>query len=63
MTEEIYNKKLEELKVLKVKEEQEGKFVSIKGEIDDREEALKNMQLHNGFEIDCGLKGGKLSGG
>jgi hypothetical protein len=63
MTEEIYNAKVTELKTLKEKEASEGKFVSVKGEIDDRSENLKNMNLHNGFEIDCGLKGGKLSGG
>jgi ABC-type multidrug transport system fused ATPase/permease subunit len=35
----------------------------MKGEIDDREDKLRDTQLHSGFEIECGLKGSKLSGG
>lgn len=45
------------------KEEQEGKFQSVKGEMDDREESLRDPNLNAGFDIDCGVKGGKLSGG
>jgi hypothetical protein len=45
------------------KEEQEGKFVSVKGEMDERDESAKDMTLASGFEVDCGVKGGKLSGG
>jgi len=35
----------------------------VKGEIDDREESLKDINLHAGFDIQCGMKGSKLSGG
>jgi hypothetical protein len=36
----------------------------VKGDVDDRDESLKNdIQLASGFDIDCGLKGSKLSGG
>jgi len=56
----------EELDLLKKMEEQEktkGVFVAIKGDVDERDESLKKTQLHQGFEITCGLKGSKLSGG
>jgi len=36
---------------------------TMKGDIDLREQNLKDMQLHHGFEIECGVKGSKLSGG
>jgi len=35
----------------------------MKGEIDDREDKLKDITLHSGFDIECGMKGSKLSGG
>jgi ATP-binding cassette subfamily B (MDR/TAP) protein 1 len=56
----------EELDLLKKMEEQEnnkGNFAAIKGDVDERDESLKKMQLHAGFEITCGIKGSKLSGG
>lgn len=56
----------EELDLLKKMEEQEktkGVFVAIKDDVDERDESLKKTQLHQGFEITCGLKGSKLSGG
>lgn len=63
MTEEEYNKKLKILKDLSDKEDKDGKFQTVKGEIDDREQSLKDVTLHAGFDIDCGMKGSKLSGG
>lgn len=63
MKKEEYEDKLEKLKKLSQKESEEGNFQAVKGEIDDREEIMKDIQLHNGFDIDCGLKGSKLSGG
>ena len=38
-------------------------FVAIDGDVDTRHENLKTKQLHEGFSINCGLKGSKLSGG
>jgi hypothetical protein len=35
----------------------------MEGDIDNRDSSLKDMILHNGFNVDCGLRGGKLSGG
>jgi len=37
-------------------------FKAEKGITDDRGAELRS-DLHEGFEIDCGLRGGKLSGG
>jgi ABC-type multidrug transport system fused ATPase/permease subunit len=55
---------MEKLTHLVKKEEQEGKFVSVKGEMDDRNDKSYNDEsLSNGYEVDCGVKGGKLSGG
>jgi hypothetical protein len=31
--------------------------------MDDRDETFKDITLPSGYEIDCGVKGGKLSGG
>ena len=55
--------KLELLTKIVKEEENKGKFQTIVGEIDLREDNLKKMPLHKGFLVDCGLKGGKLSGG
>jgi ATP-binding cassette subfamily B (MDR/TAP) protein 1 len=48
---------------LTVLELKKGKFLSVEGDIDNRVKELKNMPLHNGFRVDCGLRGSKLSGG
>ena len=31
--------------------------------MDDRPDSYKDVELHHGFDIQCGIKGGKLSGG
>lgn len=31
--------------------------------MDDRDDSAKDESLHQGFDIQCGVKGGKLSGG
>ena len=54
---------MKKLEHLVKKEQQEGKFVSVKGEMDERDETGKDITLASGFEVDCGVKGGKLSGG
>lgn len=54
-------KKLEELEAKK------GKFMTIDEDIDTREKRgihnWNDQALDKGFEIQCGIKGGKLSGG
>lgn len=51
------------LEQISKKEILEGQFQYVSGSIDDREENLKDVKLHQGYSIECGLKGGKLSGG
>jgi hypothetical protein len=51
------------LETLKQKEKEEGQFQAIKGVIDKRGDTARDMQLNQGFDVDCGLKGSKLSGG
>jgi len=60
---EKYDAKVESLKFLEKKQEKEGKFVPVKGIMDTRDDSHRDIQLHQGFEIECGLRGGKLSGG
>lgn len=60
---EFINQDLKE-KVLNVEEnEEEKEFQYIRGLIDTREESEKGPALNPGFEIECGLRGSKLSGG
>ena len=61
--EDQYNINYTELKRLNAKEALEGKFQGLTGEFDERPEDLKDPNLHQGFDIACGVKGGKLSGG
>ena len=35
----------------------------MKGDVDTRDSSLKDMEMHNGYDITCGIKGAKLSGG
>jgi len=46
-----------------MKEQNEGKFQGIEGDVDDRTDDKRDIELHKGFGIHCGVKGGKLSGG
>ncbi|CDW81593.1 abc transporter family protein [Stylonychia lemnae] len=58
-----FNETLSLLEDLKKDEIKKGKFLAQQGDIDRRGEDKKDMQLHNGFSVDCGLRGCKLSGG
>ena len=65
--EEKYKQDLEKMKALVELEAKKGNFMAVEGDIDNRE-ALKvpnwnDSELSKGFEILCGIKGGKLSGG
>lgn len=63
MTAEEYSEAIELLDELKKEEEKKGKFVAVEGDIDRRGPEKKDITLHNGFNIQCGIKGSKLSGG
>jgi hypothetical protein len=43
--------------------DKKGEFVAIEGNVDTRDKYLRDIELHKGFETQCGIKGGKLSGG
>lgn len=40
-----------------------GQFKTMEGDIDNRSPSQLDLTLHQGFKIDCGLRGSKLSGG
>ena len=58
-----FDEAVELLEDLKKEEEKKGRFVAVEGDIDRRGPEKKNLQLHNGYNIQCGIKGSKLSGG
>ena len=43
--------------------QKKGKFVAEVGNIDKRSLEKKDIEMSEGFKIECGLKGSKLSGG
>jgi hypothetical protein len=58
-----FDEMMELLKELKKDEEKKGKFQAVEGDIDTRGSEKKDVNLPTGFNVDCGLKGCKLSGG
>ena len=61
---EYYDAVIKKLEHLVKKEELEGKFISGKGDMDERSDEYKNVKdISTGFDVECGVKGGKLSGG
>jgi len=64
---EKYDENLDVLKKLEEVEIKKGAFITIDGDIDTRKvrniPGYDNLKLTNGYEIQCGIKGGKLSGG
>lgn len=60
---EKYDEELAVMKTLAENEAKKGIFETLDGDIDRRGKDLKDIQLSNGFNIHCVLKGGKLSGG
>ena len=63
MCEENYLETMRVLGEIRKDEEKKGKFVAVEGDIDRRGAEKKNIKLHNGYSIQCGIKGSKLSGG
>lgn len=64
MGEEEYTRILEALKQLEIKEQKDGVFRADLDIIDRRTEDEKGTsELHPGYNITCGNRGGKLSGG
>ena len=63
MGEDSYQEVMTALTQIRQDEEKKGKFVAVEGDIDRRGAEKKNIKLHNGYTIQCGIKGSKLSGG
>ena len=60
---EQYNEARTTFEELSREEEKKGVFMAVEGDIDRRGAEKKDQELHNGFTIQCGIKGSKLSGG
>lgn len=58
-----YKEEIEVVKKIAEQETKKGVFEAIEGAIDTRPSTLKDVDLIDGFKNQCGIKGGKLSGG
>lgn len=61
--EKKYDEEMETLKKLEEQQKNKGEFVAVKGDVDLRVADFKDMEMHSGYDITCGIKGNKLSGG
>lgn len=61
--EEKYKQELDVIQKMVEQERSKGMFEAMAGDVDSRDEKLKDIELHSGFTTQCGIKGGKLSGG
>ena len=48
---------------MKIIEDKKGLFKYIQGDVDERDDKLRDVELDHGYGTQCGIKGGKLSGG
>lgn len=60
---EKFNEYMEKMKIFKDQEDKKGEFEAMDGDIDRRSNNLKDIDLPQGFNTECGIKGSKLSGG
>ena len=58
-----YDEEVALLKEVEKDDEKKGAFLAVVGDIDRREDRLRDVPLSTGFEAVCGIRGGKLSGG
>ena len=64
MGEAKFNEEILALKEIETNESAMGAFVATSGDVDTRDKSKQDIVLNEGFETtQCGLKGGKLSGG
>lgn len=61
--EDKYKEELEVIKKIVEQDEKKGTFVAASEDIDSREESKRDTKLYEGYNTQCGIKGGKLSGG
>ena len=61
---EQFDENLQILKTLEARQIADGTFEEIKDLIDQRDDQMKgDCKLHGGYDIQCGIRGNKLSGG
>jgi len=58
-----YDEEIEVLEKLVEQRKNKGEFQAVKGDVDTRPDSLKDAEMHPGYDINCGIKGSKLSGG
>jgi len=58
-----YDEEIEILEKLEKRENNANEFKVIEGDVDQRDAALLDHDMHEGFKTECGIKGCKLSGG
>lgn len=58
-----FNEEFEIVKKLVEQEAKKGEFKSIEGAVDSRDKSFHDVELSSGYKMECGIKGGKLSGG
>lgn len=58
-----FNEEIEVLNKIKEIEDKKGLFKYIQGDVDERKNILRDVELDHGFGTLCGIKGCKLSGG
>jgi hypothetical protein len=60
---EKYKEELGIIKKCVEQDKKKGEFIAQYGDVDHREDNLKDKELSQGFQTQCGNKGSKLSGG
>lgn len=60
---ELYTKWLKTIKEMDAHEQKKGKFTYQEGDVDERDDTLRDKVLSKGFDTVTGYKGSKLSGG
>jgi hypothetical protein len=48
---------------MKEEDKKKSGFQAMEGDVDNRDDKLKDKELSQGFKTQCGIRGGKLSGG
>lgn len=61
--EDRYTELVEKLEKVQKEEEEKGKFITHEGDIDQRGQDKRDIELSRGFQRECGVRGSKLSGG
>lgn len=61
--EEKFEEEVKLLEQMKEEDKKKSGFQAMEGDVDNRDDKLKDKELSQGFKTQCGIRGGKLSGG